>query len=229
MKITLLLTAVMVFGEVALAQPLNDLYSPISRTAESQSSLFSADTTDTAGVVQTGEEGDRLPLAANPVKLTRPRFEVIHLVLGIGGMMSDFSDLNTLDVDENNLSIPFLVYIYLPFQREDPSFYFTGGWEMGIGGGRTSFKGLLLYQNPKNILIGVGFGRTWFSYDGDDVVIDASQSYPLLAVGANVDPQRVDLLLTIPVTSSLQTNFEGSSYHVRPAGIQLSLLISIRT
>jgi len=183
---------------------------------------------DTSGTVKAGEEGDTIPLATNPGKLSRPRFESFHLVLGIGGMVSKLSELEKLRADENNLSIPFLVYVYVPFLREDPSFYFTGGWEMAVSGGRTSFKALFLYQNRYKILMGLGFGRSWFSYESDDLIIDVSQSYPLLAIGRNLDPQRVDLLLTVPIASSLQTTFEGTSYHIRPAGIQLSLLVSLR-
>ena len=183
---------------------------------------------DTSGTVKAGEEGDTIPLATNPGKLSRPRFESFHLVLGIGGMVSKLSELEKLGADENNLSIPFLVYVYVPFLREDPSFYFTGGWEMAVSGGRTSFKALFLYQNRYKILMGLGFGRSWFSYESDDLTVYASQSYPLLAIGRNLDPQRVDLLLTVPIASSLQATFEGANYHVRPAGIQLSLLVSIR-
>lgn len=76
--------------------------------------------------------------------------------------------------------------------------------------------------------MGWGFGRSWFSYESDELIVDASQSYPLLAIGRNPDPQRVDLLMTVPIASSLQVIFEGANYHVRLAGIQLSLLVSIR-
>lgn len=165
-----------------------------------------------------------LPLAQNSGGLKRPRFETARLMIGIGGMFSNLSDLERLGVNKSNLTVPFSIYAYVPFQRDHPSLYFIGGWDIG---GNPSFKALFLYQFRFKLIVGLGGGKTWYSYDGDDVIIDSSQNHALLALGVNLSPQRVDLLLTVPLAPSLSTNFEGEEYSIRPAGIQISLLISL--
>ncbi len=157
--------------------------------------------------------------------LSRPRFETVHLVLGIGMMFSEFSDLRRLGVEKSNFSLPVSIYVYIPFQKEEPSFYFTGGWDFSKN---SSFKALFLYQTRFKIILGLGGGKTFYSDDKDDLIVESSQNHGLVAFGVNLSPQRVDLLLTAPIGRSISTDFEGTEYSIRPAGIQFNLLISLR-
>ena len=183
--------------------------------------------TDSAGIT-IRLVNDSIPLSRQKRKGVRPKFETIHLVLGFGVLNSDYSDLRMLGPDPSNISVPMSIYIHVPFTIDSPAFFFTGGWDIGLGGGTNSFKGLLMFQSPYRIMLGFGAGTTIYSYDDDNIIIGANQSYPILAGGINVSKQRVDLLVTLPVTSPLKQDFEGRRYSIRPAGIQVSLLISLR-
>lgn len=171
---------------------------------------------------------DSIQLAKRKRFRVRPKFETIHLMLGFGVMNSDYSELKMLGPDPSHISVPMSVYIFVPFFRDSPAVFFTGGWDIGLGGGITTFKGLFMFQTPYRVMLGFGAGTTIYSYRDDNIIIGANQSYPLLAGGINVSKQRVDLLVTLPVTPPLKQDFEGRRYSIRPAGVQVSLLISLR-
>ncbi|HKI44994.1 MAG TPA: hypothetical protein VKA08_06615 [Balneolales bacterium] len=171
---------------------------------------------------------DSIPLAKRKRFRVRPKFETIHLVLGFGVLNSDYSDLRMLELNPGNISVPMSIYIHVPLTLDSPAFFFTGGWDIGLGGGTNSFKGLLMFQSPYRIMLGFGGGTSIYSYKDDNIIIGANQSYPILAGGINLSRQRVDLLVTLPLAPSLKQDFEGSRYSIRPAVIQVSLLISLR-
>jgi len=168
-----------------------------------------------------------LPLRYNSGQIARPKFETIHLVLGLSGMHGNYSDLKRLGVKANELFVPLSIYVHVPFFRKDPSFFFTGGWDIGLAGRIYSFKGLFLYQTKYRLLFGFGAGTTWYSYRSDEIIIDANQSYGLLSVGINLSPHHVDLRVTVPMSSPLHVNFEDKYYKIKPEGIELSLLVSL--
>lgn len=169
-----------------------------------------------------------LPLSGNKDGLSRPRFETIHLLFGIGGTVANFSDLDRLGVDKSNVSVPLSLYTYIPFQRSRPGFFLLSGADVNLlDANNFAFKMLLLYQTSPGILFGLGAARTSYVY-GEAVNIEADQTQGLLALGINLSPRRVDLLLTLPLASSLETRFEQNNYSIRPAGVQVSLLFSLR-
>lgn len=177
---------------------------------------------------------DNLPLSESIKGLSRPAFETSYLMIGIGVGRSDFRGLEPI-VTTNSVSMPLLcnIYIYFPLQGVESSFFFISGWDIALrkvaGGSLLSFKALILYREHRTPFIkpflGLGGGGTFYSYDGD-VKIEASRAYPIIAIGANLKPRQIDVLLTVPLAAGLSTEFEGRQYSIRPAGIQLSLLFS---
>lgn len=172
-----------------------------------------------------------IPLAEVHHYVSRSRFETAHIMVGIGIMGSRFSDLRKLGVSGSNISVPLSFFVYFPVFKESPVVYFTGGFETSIGefanGENWTFKGLVMFQ-VKRLLIGGGAGRTEYKHREENLRIVANQTYGVAAVGINLSPHRFDLLLTIPVTKGLTTTFEENKYNIRPAGIQVSLLYSLR-
>ncbi|MDR8394402.1 hypothetical protein NC796_24855 [Aliifodinibius sp. S!AR15-10] len=173
----------------------------------------------------TTKTDDPLPLARNKSNFSRPFFETTHLVFGGGVMFSDFSELDRLAVDKPNTSVHFAVQAWFPLQREEHGLYFIGGWDIGSS---STFKALLLYQTPFRLFVGGGGGKTIFSDDSSNLIIESSQNHALLAVGLNLDDRFAKLMVTVPVGSSLTTNFENQAYSIRPAGVQVNLLLSLR-
>jgi len=162
------------------------------------------------------------------VGMNRPKFNTIHLVFGLGGMSSDLSDLKTLGINQGgNVFIPFSVYVHVPFKNDDPPIYLSSGWNIGLSGGTTSFKMMLLSQPLSRIIIGAGVGRSEYIYDGDNIKVDAAKTYPLLTVGINLSSRIIDLLLMIPLNSTVDTNFEGNDYSIKVERFQISLFISL--
>lgn len=174
------------------------------------------------------KDGGELPFAENKKGKARPRFETVHLVFGIGGTVTDFSELDPLGISKGKFSLPISFYTYIPFQRARPGFYILGGSDVDLfEPNNYAFRALLLYQLPVRILLGAGASRTTFNAE-ESVNVEATQTQGLLAIGINLSPHRVDLLMTVPVNSRMKTNFEGNNYSIRTAGIQVSLLISLR-
>ncbi|MDX1586065.1 MAG: hypothetical protein R3222_04955 [Balneolaceae bacterium] len=169
-----------------------------------------------------------LPLSQNKEGKSRPRFETVHLQLGLGGTVADYADLGSLGIDKPNFSLPLSLYTYIPFQRHQPGFFILSGADVNLSDPNNfAFKMLLMFQSRPGILFGLGAARTSYVYQ-EAVVIEADQTQGLLALGINLSPQRVDLLLTMPLAKSLETRFEQNNYSIRLAGIQVSLLVSLR-
>ena len=196
-------------------------------------SLYDSDsfiTTADTNVTKTG----KLPLAENKAGLSRPRFETVHLVFGLGGTGTDYSELDRLGINKAKFALPISLYAYIPFSRTDPGFYLLSGANIDLLDAEAlTFKTLLLYQTGFNMLVGIGASRTSYASRGGmdadgDINVNVNQTQGLLALGLNLSPQRIDLLLTVPLASRLKTVFEEVEYSVRPAGIQVSLLLSLR-
>lgn len=170
----------------------------------------------------------KIPLARNENGMNRPKFNTIHLALGLGGMSSDLSDLNMLGINQGkNVIIPFSVYVHVPFNNGDPPIYLSSGWNFGISGGTNSFNIMLLSQPISRIIIGAGVGRSEYIYDGNDIYIDAAKTYPLLTFGINLSPRIIDLMLMMPLDSTINTDFEGNEYSINVKRFQISLFISL--
>ena len=176
---------------------------------------------------------DDLPLAPDTSGLVRPRFPTIRFDVSMGLMLSDFSELEQLTGSVTNLCMPWSFYVQIPIM-EDPSILLLGGMGFAVGGGGggsiATYSSFLLYQAGSSSslrpIIGLGAGYISYSYDGS-VVINASESYPEILLGLNIAPNTLDILLICPLTKGLNTTFESNSYTIRPAGLGLSLLLSL--
>jgi len=177
---------------------------------------------------------DALPLPTNTSGFLRPIFETIRFDVAIGLMLSDLSELEQLTGSAAKISVPLSFYVQVPI-IEDPSFIFIGGWGFalgGVGGGSvSSFSTFILYR-PSSFsslkpIIGLGAGHTSYAYSTTGLIINASESYPLLIFGLNIAHNTLDILLTYPLTKGVNTTFESKSYTVKPASFGLSLLLSL--
>lgn len=187
--------------------------------------------------------GDTLKLADNTERFSRPVFNTVHLIAGLGWAHSDFNDINELN-RENNAAIQFSLQMFIPLSIQRSSTYIVAGYDFGfIGSGITTLKGIAMYQVNRfpaiTPLVGAGVGHTWYSdrrteSSGVKINVDAKQRYILTAVGVNLSPQRWDFLLTIPLAPRLSDTVvdpRDDSTHeirVRPAAIQFSLIFSLR-
>ena len=172
---------------------------------------------------------DTLPLAPDTTGLVRPRFPTIRLDVAWGIMLSDLSELEQLTGRGSNITVPLSFYVQVPLM-EDPSVRFIGGWSFDVTGRVISLSSVLLYRPSGFVslkpIVGMGVGYTSYSYDGS-VIINASESYPLLVLGMNITANTLDILLTYPLAKELNAAFESKSYTIKPAGLGLSLLLSL--
>lgn len=169
-----------------------------------------------------------LPLKKSKKGYRRPRFDTFHLVMGFGWHTMNLSALKRLGVNISNNNVMSSFYGYVPLSEGPSHFYIMAGYDAIFNeAAGPSYKTLLLYQRKEGIILGVGGGSSALAIF-ENVIIDASQSHALFAFGFNISPQRVDLLMTIPISTPLTTRFEGGSYSIRPAGIQINLLTSLR-
>ena len=170
---------------------------------------------------------DSIPLGISMALSSPPRVETVRLAVGIGPMFNDFTELEHLGIEKSNLTLPLSLYLYVPFQKYDPTLYFLGGWDFSTN---LTFKAMLMYRTQFGALFGMGAGNTT-SYHFDDELdmpnFDAFKTYGVAVLGVNFIPGALDLVLTIPLGSSLTTEFEDRRYKIRPAGFHVSLLVSI--
>jgi len=198
-----------------LAQSLN-VSSGDSRVVAEEGSL----TADTNRVL-TGN----IPLSNQPVGMKIPKFETMHLELGIGGGFYDHSDIERLVSDNFVVPVYFNIYLRLPFAREPISPYLTAGWDIGSN---PSFKAMLLFPTQPRLIIGAGLGMRTYSFENSNLIVNIKQSYPLIGVGYILVPQTTYLLCTVPLSSKLSTRFEGERYSVNLSGAEVSLRFSLR-
>lgn len=169
-----------------------------------------------------------LPLAENPGSLKRPNFHTVHIGIGFGWNQSDLSSLEPLDMELSSSMVNIPVYMYLPLSKENDAFFFMGGIDLNLNEThQPTYKVLLFHQTKIHLLFGLGAGRVTFSHYGS-INTEVRKNFGLLAFGINLSPQRVDLLVNIPFESSISARFEGRKYTINPAGIQFTLITSLR-
>jgi hypothetical protein len=175
---------------------------------------------------------EKLPLAPNPGGLDRPKFGTIRFGLEAGIMHCDLSSLASLAGNSGTTAFPMSFKILIPI-LEDPSLSFMGGWGMVIpvrgGGSLTQFSAYLVLRpythTGLNPMIGLGAGRTVYSYTGP-VIIDAEESYPEIVAGISLAGDMLDLLVNVPLAGEITTTFESTSYTITPAGPGVSLMLT---
>ena len=197
---------------------------------------------------------DALPLARNLTSLSRPFFQTVHLDIGLGISFGDFSGIRSLiggspvfpssapgsssgtlaSNASSEIAIPLSFFLHVPLS-EDPSISFVGGWGFAVGGvlggSLSTFSAMLVLEShsvffPFDPIIGFGIGYTGFSYS-QSVIINASVSYPMVVFGANLARNHLNMILTIPITTGLESTFEGKSYSIYPAGPSLTLQVCL--
>ncbi len=183
---------------------------------------------------------DYLPLANNVNGLTRPRFSTIHLVLSLGASKGNFSGIERLTGPISDAIVPLIINMEVPFGKESPLSFFSGfGFSMGGAGGGTltQSSAFLLFRFRSysffNPILGFGATENHYSAEVDSggshiIDITASLVSPTFLVGIELVPDFLDLLLAVPLVTSLSTTFEGRSYTVEPVGFQLSLLVLLQ-
>jgi hypothetical protein len=179
-----------------------------------------------------------IPLAPNIKDLPRPLFYTTHLDFSLGLAFADFEEIGSFTGSSTGMNIPVSLLIDVPLD-ENGQASFHGGWDFalgGIGGGSLYTASTYLLYRFDNFpsfkpLAGFGAARTWYSYSGKEVGtfgVNATISYSIFILGLNMAaPQRIDAIITIPLRGRLDTEFEGKSFSIRPAGIKLSLLVSL--
>jgi len=221
-SIKLLLTVFLLLGIYSLSQAYPE---------ESNRLAVFTDTTDT-----TEFSSAELPLSPNSFGKRRPKFDTIHLIIGIGGLFSDLSSLSNITVEQPNLTIPISIYMRIPFKKESSKFNFTAGGDLGI---YPSFNAFIMYQSNFRIILGLGAGRITHHYkkenysttsegNPEDLVINIEQSYGFATIGISIIPKQLELITTLPIKSRIKTDFEGKNYSIRFPGPKISLLISLR-
>ena len=194
-----------------------------------------------------------LPLANPTPGLARPLFNTIHLDISLGVALCDFSELKALNGQNSSIAVPLSFLLEIPFEfvdhpaGPDMPLYFISGFDFAVGGGGGgslyTFSAYLLYRSDSfskvKPTIGIGVARTWYSSYSDTSEIDqsidirASETYPILLIGLNLvgltsHANPIDVLLTIPIVTKLQTTFESKSYSIQPAGMRLSFVVPLQ-
>ena len=186
---------------------------------------------------------DSLPLAPNTLGLNRPLFHTTHFAFSIGLLISDFSSLGALSVSASSVCMPVSCYLEIPF-AEDPLISIVGGGGFALGGASggslSTFSAFLIYRTGTSAFspfVGFGAARTSYNYSvissnnnyssNTNLAIDAGASYGMLIGGICLVPDRVDLLLSLPLGSGITTHFESKAYTIGPAIFQVSFLASL--
>jgi hypothetical protein len=172
-------------------------------------------------------------LAPDTLGLARPRFQTIRFCVGLGILWSDLSNLRQFAGNPSDVGMPITVAIRIPL-TERPMIEFFGGWSFAIGGigegSMTTFSSVLLVRPfgmvPFGPIVGGGGGSLSYKTDGN-VVINVSQSYPLLVAGLAIAPNTLDLLVTYPLGKAMNTTFSNETFIIRPAGMTASILLSL--
>jgi hypothetical protein len=175
---------------------------------------------------------DILPLAPNLAHLSRPRFPTIHLALSIGVAQGNFSGLTRIIGKVSNVFVPVSLNMEVPVSV-NPALSFVSGWGFALGGagggGLTEFSAAIFYRlnfySSFTPIIGFGASQNWYS-KSDSLNISTSLVSPTLVFGLQLDPTMLDILLSIPLRTSLHTTFESQSYAIEPTGVRLSLLVA---
>jgi len=174
-----------------------------------------------------------LPLVAPEKGVSRPKFATIRLELSIGFALGSFHDLELLTGQVSDAFIP------ISFGMEVPLFWdrtlsVVGGWGFALGGAGTGsltgFNTALLYRmDPHSSLtpiIGFGASENWYSVSSSDIIISASLVSPVLQLGLVLDSSMLDLMLSIPLRTSMSTSFESKTYTIDIAAKRLTLVIA---
>jgi hypothetical protein len=186
---------------------------------------------------------DRLPLAQNSSGLYRPMFHTTHFAFSLGGLVTDFSSLSSLNANASDFCMPLTFYLEVPI-AEVPLISVIGGWGFALGGASGgslfTFSTALIYRTGTSSfspIVGIGAARTSYSYyyvssgsshsSNTNLAIDAASSYGMLIAGICLVPNRIDLLCALPLGSDLHTAFEKQSYTISPAVFQVSFLVSL--
>jgi hypothetical protein len=122
----------------------------------------------------------------------------------------------------------------------------SAGWSSAINtlpASYYTFSAMLLFRTDRSLtmpslIFGLGFGSAAFNYsshssqyalatDSTDIIISASQSYPMVSAGVNVIPHQLDILLTYPFAPALRTMFESVSYTIHLPGPTFSVLLTL--
>jgi hypothetical protein len=180
---------------------------------------------------------DGLPLAANTEYLRRPFFKTFCLDFSLGAALCDFADVEPLTNSPSSSVLMFSLYLEVPANFESPV-SFLGGFGFAVGGGGggriTTLSLLMLYRHPTasffKPLVGIGVSRTIYNFDADiigGIAISAGETYPILIGGATLLSDAIDVFLTVPLVPALETTFESKTYTIRPAGVALSVVLTL--
>lgn len=195
------------------------------------------------------EPPHNLPLAANKEQLSRPFFKTVHLDISAGLAFCDFSDVQKFTGGSSGLAFMLSSFIEIPLHHESPLSILSGlGFALGgvSGGSLYNVSTIVLYRHPGRSIfkpvIGVGYSKVDFRFvepsersssgslqgaKTGSVVIDAGEWFPILIGGVSLQPDVADILLAIPLANDLETSFESNGYRIQPAGITLSVLLSL--
>lgn len=178
------------------------------------------DTTDTSYI-----QSNQLPFTPIYKGNRRPKFDTIHLVVGVGWMQTGLSDLNQLIQDSQNSYTPVSLYMRVPLRITSSHFDLIAGGDFGK---YNSFKSALIYQTDFSLLLGLGAGRMNYTSDSNSLVINLKKTFGVAALGLNIIPNQLDLVAFFPLMSKISTDFEGRKYSVKFPGIHISLMLSLK-
>ena len=178
---------------------------------------------------------DTLPLAPNKNRSIRPVFETPHFDLSFGVMDGEFPFKSLSPVSGHKLFVPLSVFVDFPL-IENPDVSIMGGLGFALGGvaggSYILYSALILYRPdiPCPVVqpfFGFGMGHSRYEHS-NGIIVKASQSYPMLAIGVNIVPDRLDAMLLLPATGYLVTYFENDPYSACLAGPGLKLIWHLR-